>query len=98
MAEKKDIDEMKKNITCMRKKLAEARNDLLNQPFVVEYDNGGGQSGVRENPFFPAYEKLLKSYQSLLKQIDECKDESEEVDKPAKLTVVGGTRWSRKIS
>ena len=29
---------------------------------LVSYDNGGGQSGVRENPYYPAYEKLLASY------------------------------------
>lgn len=31
---------------------------------TVEYDNGGGQSGVRENPAFRAYEALWKTYMS----------------------------------
>ena len=29
---------------------------------LVEYDNGGGQKGIRENPVFKAYEALWKSY------------------------------------
>ena len=43
-------------------KLEESRELMANEPIVVEYDNGGGQSGVRENPYFSAYEKLLASY------------------------------------
>lgn len=39
----------------------------------MEYDNGGGQTGVRENPAFRAYEALWKTYLSgldaLLKQL-----------------------------
>ncbi len=30
----------------------------------MEYDNGGGQTGVRENPAFRAYEALWKTYLS----------------------------------
>lgn len=50
----------------MASRLMEEGEKVLIEPFVVEYDNGGGQSGVRENPFFPAYEKLLQSYTKTL--------------------------------
>lgn len=39
---------------------------IADEPLITEYNNGGGQSGTRENPFYPAYEKLLKSYVSTL--------------------------------
>ena len=35
---------------------------LETEPLIIEYDNGGGQAGVRENPYYPAYERLLASY------------------------------------
>lgn len=47
---------------AIAKKLEEARKQLPAEDLIIEYDNGGGQSGVRENPFYPAYEKLLASY------------------------------------
>ena len=39
---------------------------MESEPLVMEYDNGGGQSGIRENPYYPAYEKLLASYTKAL--------------------------------
>lgn len=35
---------------------------MAEEELIIGYDNGGGQSGVRENPYYPAYEKLLGSY------------------------------------
>ena len=51
---------------------------IPDEPLVIEYDNGGGQSGIRENPFYPAYEKLLASYTktlTALKSIGNADDE-----------------------
>lgn len=50
------------NTSWMKVKLEEALDSEEMGSLVVEYDNGGGQTGVRENPWFKAYEALWKSY------------------------------------
>lgn len=35
---------------------------MEHEDLIIDYDNGGGQAGVRENPYYPAYERLLSSY------------------------------------
>lgn len=50
------------NVAWMRVKLDAAMEEIKDSDIVVEYDNGGGQSGVRENPLFRGYEALWKSY------------------------------------
>ena len=50
------------------------------EDLIIEYDNGGGQAGVRENPYYPAYEKLLSSYvKTLMAAKDLCGSGDEEV-------------------
>lgn len=49
-------------VIFMAKKLKESKAGLRNQAIVIPYDNGGGQTGIRENPAFTAYEKLLATY------------------------------------
>ena len=49
-------------VIFMSKKLKESKADLKDQAIVIPYDNGGGQTGIRENPAFTAYEKLLATY------------------------------------
>lgn len=53
-------------------KLCEAKDQMADEPIMVEYDNGGGQTGVRENPIFKAYESLWKSYLSGVKVVVEA--------------------------
>lgn len=50
------------NAAFMKVKLDEAREQIKEETITVEYDNGGGQKGTRENPVFKAYEALWKSY------------------------------------
>lgn len=50
------------NVCWMQIKLEDARADIAEDGLTAEYDNGGGQSGIRENPAFKAYEALWKSY------------------------------------
>lgn len=50
------------NCAWMKVKLDEAREQIKHETITVEYDNGGGQKGIRENPVFKAYEALWKSY------------------------------------
>lgn len=50
------------NSAFMKIKLDEAREQIKDETITVDYDNGGGQKGIRENPIFKAYEALWKSY------------------------------------
>ena len=57
---------LKRQLERMAARLLEEVEKIPTEPLVMEYDNGGGQSGIRENPFYPAYEKLLSSYTKAL--------------------------------
>lgn len=59
------------NLIFMEYKLDETRFRIADMPTAIEYDNGGGQSGIRINPEYQAYEALLKSYCSTLKSFEE---------------------------
>ena len=69
MSKNKNLSELEAQASFMRDILEKSRERLKTQPLVVEYDNGGGQTGTRENPEWVAYEKLLKSYQATLRAI-----------------------------
>lgn len=58
----KVIEPVVVNVSFMKVKLDEAREQMKDSTITVDYDNGGGQKGVRENPIFKAYEALWKSY------------------------------------
>lgn len=57
------------NIAFLKVKLDEARKELLYESIFTEYDNGGGQSGLREHPGFSAYNKLFTTFQRGIKQL-----------------------------
>lgn len=57
------------NAAFMKVKLDEARTDLMGEQLYTWYDNGGGQSGIREHPGFSAYNKLLTTFARVIKQI-----------------------------
>lgn len=59
------------NLLFLERKLDEARRQALTTPAVVEYDNGGGQTGERVSPWVQAYGALLKSYGQALKQLED---------------------------
>ena len=50
------------NLSWMRAKLDDAREDIANSPVCIAYDNGGGQKGTRENPLYKAYLNLWRGY------------------------------------
>lgn len=58
-----------KNLAWQKVKLEDARSDLMDQSIFCEYDNGGGQSGIREHPGFAAYNKLMATYSRGLRQL-----------------------------
>lgn len=63
--------ELAVNLLFLERKLDEARRQALTEPAVSEYDNGGGQSGIRVSPWVQAYGSLLKSYGAALKQFED---------------------------
>lgn len=65
----KALEPVISNTSWMIVKLDEARALIGDGAIVVEYDNGGGQSGTRENPAFKAYEALWKAYLSGLGEL-----------------------------
>ena len=58
------LDSVIDNTVWMKSKLDEAREQIKNSTVAISYNNGGGQTGVRENPLFKGYEALWKSYMS----------------------------------
>ena len=56
------------NLAWQRVKLDETRELIKGSQVVVKYDNGGGQSGVRENPIFKGYYNLWRAYMAGLEK------------------------------
>lgn len=50
------------NLAWMRIKLEDTREAIKTSTVAIPYDNGGGQTGVRENPLYKGYTNLLRSY------------------------------------
>ena len=63
--------ELAESVLFMEKKLKEARKQMAKEPLVIPYDNGGGQSGIRENPHYVAYEHLMATYTKSLRKLSE---------------------------
>lgn len=60
------------NVSFMADKLDEMRDQMKDAEAVIFYDNGGGQTGFRENPLFKAYEAMWKSYLNGMEKILSC--------------------------
>lgn len=79
------------NTAWMKVKLEDARRDIKNSNVAIPYDNGGGQTGIRENPLFKGYESLWKAYITGMGRIldtlpkEKITEISEEVEKPKTL-------------
>jgi hypothetical protein len=61
--------ELAEAVLFMAMKLEEARKELVFEPLTVSYDYGSGQTGIKENPKFTAYEKMLSSFTKSLKEL-----------------------------
>lgn len=57
------------NLAWQKVKLDEARYDLMYESLFCEYNNGGGQHGIREHPGFSAYNKLFTTFSRGIKQL-----------------------------
>lgn len=83
----KILDPVLLNVAWMAAKLDAARDLIGNEDITVEYNNGGGQEGTRENPAFKAYEALWKSYISGMQRILEALpkgQDAQETQSPSK--------------
>ena len=63
------IQTLIENTAWMKAKLDDAQRAIKTSSVCVPYDNGGGQTGIRENPLFKGYEGLFKSYMAGMKVI-----------------------------
>lgn len=83
-------------VIFMADKLEEMRGLLADEPLVIEYDNGGGQTGIRENPNYTAYEKLLNTYNKSLRQLTEIVEKGTPTRKASnvmkELSVIAGKK------
>ncbi len=68
----KALESIIENTAWMKIKLDDAREAVKTSNVVIPYDNGGGQTGLRENPLFKGYESLWKSYMTGMSRILEC--------------------------
>lgn len=65
------------NIIFMEEKLNQARDLIGSTSVAIQYDNGGGQTGIRENPAYKGFHALLKSYIAAIDQLAKLTDDDE---------------------
>ena len=88
--------ELAESVVFMAAKLEDSRKVMANEPLVVPYDNGGGQTGLRENPHFAAFEKLMNTYTRSLSQLTQIVEKGTTTEKSlgvmAELTTIAGRK------
>ena len=88
--------ELAEDVLFMASKLEESRKAMKDEPLIIPYDNGGGQMGIRENPHFTAYEKLMVTYTKSLRQLTEIIEKGAPVRNTsnimAELTTIAGRK------
>ena len=57
------------NTAALKAKLDDIQDEMLDADTLVEYEHGGGQSGIKENPIFKLYSSMLGSYTAGMKII-----------------------------
>ena len=65
----KTLQDVIENTAWMSVKLEDTRQKIKESDVTVRYNNGGGQSGIRQNPMFLGYESLWKAYMAGMTQI-----------------------------
>lgn len=89
--------ELAESVVFMAAKLEESRKVMESEPIVIPYDNGGGQAGIRENPHFTAYEKLVTTYTKSLRQLSEIVEKGAPVRNASNIMAELSTIAGRKI-
>lgn len=85
-----------KAVVLMSEKIEETIEELQDASLVIPYDNGGGQTGIRENPEFTAFEKLMATYTKSLRQLIEIVEKGSPTEKTIgimkELSVIAGKK------
>lgn len=68
----KAMQSVVENIAWMRIKLDDTRDMIKDSTVAIPYDNGGGQTGIRENPLFKGYQSLFASYLKGMAMVMDC--------------------------
>ena len=88
--------ELAEAVLFMAEKLEESRKAMKDEPIVIPYDNGGGQTGIRENPHYTAFEHLVTAYNKSLRQLTEIVEKGAPVRNAssimAELTTIAGRK------
>lgn len=63
--------QLEDEVNWIAERLLQARELIGSAPIVIEYDNGGGQKGIRKNPAYTAYEALMKTFIRASRALDE---------------------------
>ena len=63
------------NTAWMKAKLDDTMEQIRETSVAIPYNNGGGQTGIRENPLFKGYSALWKSYISGMNILMSCMPE-----------------------
>ena len=50
------------NLAWQKCKLDDTRKLMQNEDIICQYDHGGGQKGIHENPYLKAYTNLFRTY------------------------------------
>ena len=77
----KESEVLKKQLQLMSERIMIEGARMPSESLIIDYDNGGGQCGVRENPYYPAYEKLLSSFVKTLEALRNAGGEEAEVER-----------------
>ena len=77
----KESEVLKKQLQLISERILVEGARMPSESLIIDYDNGGGQCGVRENPYYPAYEKLLSSYIKALETVKNAGGEDAEVER-----------------
>ena len=75
---RKALQSIADHVAFVKIKLDEAKKQCEKAGIVIEYNNGGGQTGTRENPLIKSYANLLKLYLTGMTQILNAVPENEE--------------------
>ena len=73
------------NTAFMKAKLDQVKEQVSTADIVVEYDNGGGQKGIRKNPIFEGYRGLWQSYMMGMGRILDAIPEEQQKEITAKM-------------
>lgn len=68
------IRTLEEQVAFMACKLEQEKEILDKQHVVIEYDNGGGQKGVRRNPMFDGYNALMATYIKATAHLNELRE------------------------